>query len=254
MKKITHLILLLPTLLLAQSKATNPISVQNYNAGIVLNNDTQTATITMVGPSDRWLALQFGQFSGGMEADSDVVYFNGTTLVDATHNGIGIAPSADAQNNWTVTQNTVSSGVRTLTATRPFNSPDATDYDFNYNDATIGLALARGSGASFTLSNHGSTNRIVNTSVSFTTLGLEDVSLNATEIYPNPSKGNFTIKTKTGLQQINVYSQTGAFVRTIKFENQNNSNEIAIDGLQTGVYLMELVNANEKSWKKIIIE
>ena len=49
MKKTTLLLLALPLFGMAQSKATNPISVQNLNAGIVLNNDTQTVKLTMVG-------------------------------------------------------------------------------------------------------------------------------------------------------------------------------------------------------------
>ena len=39
----------------------------------------------------------------------------------------------------------------------------------------------------------------------FTTLGVEDFSLNATSIYPNPSNGSFSIETKTRLDKINVY-------------------------------------------------
>jgi LEA14-like dessication related protein len=44
----------------------------------------------------------------------------------------------------------------------------------------------------------------------------------------------------------------GAFVKTIMINNSDAA-EINIKGLSTGIYLLELVNANEKSWKKIII-
>ncbi|WP_295338320.1 T9SS type A sorting domain-containing protein [Flavobacterium sp.] len=252
MKKIT-LLLLLPFLGFSQSKVSNTVSVSNSNVTILLDNDTQTATLTLVGPSDRWLAAQFGSFSGGMEAGSDVVYYNGTVLVDATHGGIGVAPTADAQNNWTVATNTVASGVRTIVATRPFNSPDATDYDFNYNNTTIGIALAQGNSASFSLAYHGAANRISNTAVPFTTLGVEDFSLNATQIYPNPSNGDFSIQLKTSLTQVNIYSQTGAFVKTIKVE-ESDSATVSVNGLSTGVYLLELVNNTNKAWKKVIIK
>ncbi|MGL2965681.1 T9SS type A sorting domain-containing protein [Flavobacterium sp. XGLA_31] len=252
MKKIT-LLLLLPFLGMAQSKITNVVSVTGASATMLLNNDTQTATLTLSGPSDRWMACQFGIFSGGMEAGADVVYYNGTTLVDATHNGIGIAPSADAQNNWTVTSNTVASGVRTVVATRAFNSPDAADFDFDYFADTIGIAVAHGNSASFSLAYHGSNNRIVNTSVPFTTLGVEDRTLQSASISPNPSKGNFVIQTKTTLEQVSVYTLTGNFVKTIKADDTNAS-KINVEGLSTGVYLLELQNEAQKVWKKVIVE
>lgn len=252
MKKIT-LVLLLPLLGIAQSKITNTISVTGASANIMLNNDTQTATLTLVGPSDRWMACQFGTFSGGMEAGSDVVYYNGTTLVDATHNGIGSAPSPDAQNNWTVTSNTVASGVRTLVATRVFNSPDTSDFDFDYFADTIGIAVAHGNSASFSLAYHGSGNRIVDTSVPFNNLGVEDFTLQGATIYPNPSNGNFAVHSKTTLKQISIYTLTGGFIKTVKADAENAS-QIKVDGLSTGVYLLELQNDSQKVWKKVIVE
>lgn len=252
MKKIT-LLLLLPFLGFSQSKVSNTVSVSNSNVTILLNNTTQTATLTLIGPSDRWLAAQFGAFSGGMEADSDVVYYNGTILVDAKHNGIGIAPSADAQNNWTVSSNTVTSGVRTIVATRLFDSPDATDYKFDYNDTTIGIALAQGNSASFSLAYHGATNRIVNTAVPFTNLGVADFSLNAAQIYPNPTTGDFAVQSKTTLTQVNIYTQTGAFVKTITVDDADSA-AVTVKGLSTGVYLLELVNDTDKAWKKVIVK
>jgi hypothetical protein len=232
---------------------SNTVSVSNSNVTILLNNTTQTATLTLIGPSDRWLAAQFGSFSGGMEAGSDVVYYNGTNLIDATLGGIGVAPTADAQNNWVVSSNSVISGVRTLVATRSFNSPDATDYDFNYTNTTIGIALAQGNSASFNLAYHGAANRISNTAVPFTTLGVEDFSLNASQIYPNPTTGDFAVQSKTSLTQVNIYTQTGAFVKTITVDDAD-STSITVKGLSTGVYLLELVNDTDKAWKKVIVK
>lgn len=253
MKKITLLLFILPIMSWSQSKVSNTISVSNISATISLNNGTQIATITIVGPSDRWLACQFGQFSGGMEAGSDVVYYNGSTLIDATHNGIGSAPTPDGQNNWTVTQNTVASGTRTLVATRTFTSPDTTDYDFVYSDPTIGIAIAQGNTNSFSMAYHGGGNRIVNTSVPFT-LGVDDFSLQSAQLYPNPSNGEFVVKTKTALEKIIIYTHTGALVKTIKVNDGSDAVEVNVKGLQTGVYLVELVNGSERSWKKLIIE
>lgn len=252
MRKIT-LLMLLPFLSIAQSKITDPVTVSGATATILLNNNTQLATLTLVGPSDRWLACQFGSFQGGMESGSDVVYFNGTTLVDAKHNGIGQAPSADTQNDWTISSNTVSLGVRTIVATRPFNSTDTSDFDFDYFADTIGIAVARGNIASYSLAYHGASNRIVNTSVSFSTLGVENVSLEAATIYPNPSKGNFSVRSSSKIEHISIFTLTGNFVKTIKSDDEQLF-QMNVEGIATGVYLIEIVGVNQKTWKKVIVE
>lgn len=253
MKKITYLFLFFPLLMLAQSKATNPISVQNFDAGFVLDRDAQIATLTMTGPADRWLAVQFGQFSGGMQAGSDVVYFDGNTLVDATHNGIGSAPSQDAVNNWTVLQNVVDSGFRTIIATRPFESSDSEDYDFNYDEPTIGMALARGNTAgSFELAYHGFINRIVNTAVTFTPLGSTSFEQEMVELLPNPARDQVTFQSKEDVQEISFYNLAGALVKKIVPKKQ--SNTVEISDLAVGQYLVEIKIKEERYWKKLLVE
>jgi hypothetical protein len=211
-------------------------------------------TLTINGPSDRWFAVTFGSFGnpGAMNAGNDLVYYNGTTLIDATHNGQGNTPIPDTVNNWTVVSDDPGTGTRTIVATRPFVA-QATDYTFNFSDTTVSLAGARAATAILTtLQDHG-INRFNAGSVPLTTLGLEDFYLNGSAVYPNPSNGNFTVKTKTGLNKINVYSQSGVFVKTIEVNDNSDNVEINIEGLQSGVYLIELQNEKEKSWKKVII-
>lgn len=140
----------------AQSKTTGVVTLTgSYTAKLDLDSGTSTATLTLSGPSDRWFALQFGSFAngGGMQGGTDVVYYNGTTLIDATQSGIGLPPSTDT-NDWTVSSNTTSGTTRTLIATRSFEG-GANDYAFNYDDANIDFAWARGASASFTIANHG---------------------------------------------------------------------------------------------------
>ena len=60
------------------------------------------------------------------------------------------------------------------------------------------------------------------------------------------------IKTKTGLDKIDVYTQTGAFVKTIEVKSTTET-EVNVEGLSTGVYLIQLQNSTEKSWKKVLI-
>jgi len=141
----------------AQSKTTGSVSLQTgQTAKLDLNNDTATATLTLTGPSDRWFALQFGSFASGqgMSSGMDVVYFNGTTLIDGNMQGIGSAPAIDT-NNWTVTSNTTSGTTRTVVATRAFVG-GTNDYTFVYADANIDFAYARSSGAGYAMNGHGS--------------------------------------------------------------------------------------------------
>lgn len=147
--------------LYAQSKTTGVVTLSsNMTAEMLLNDDDDTVTLTFTGPSDRWYALQFGNFNtgAGMQGGQDVVYYNGTTLIDAVQVNVGATPSTDT-NNWTVSTNTVSGGIRTIVATRAFNTGDTNDYTFNYSDTNVDFAWARNNGASFALSSHGGTNR-----------------------------------------------------------------------------------------------
>lgn len=157
-------ILLLTALLLgtvamrAQSKATATVNLlTGMTAKLELNNTTTTATLTLTGPSDRWFGLQIGSFgnSGGMQEGSDVVYFNGTTLVDAYQNGVGAIPSADT-NNWTMSSNTVAGSTRTVVATRAFNTGSTDDYTIVYADPNIDFAYARALTATYAMLSHGS--------------------------------------------------------------------------------------------------
>nr|WP_294925740.1 T9SS type A sorting domain-containing protein [uncultured Flavobacterium sp.] len=259
MKKITLLgLLIISVSIFAQQKSTGNVALSNNTtANLTLNNTTSKATLTLTGPSDRWFALQFGSFAegDGMSPGEDLVYANATTIVDASHNGVGSAPSTDAAQSWTVTSNTVTSGIRTITAERSLSTGDTNDYTFNYNNTTIDFAWARRSNAGYTLNNHGGGNRGYNVGVSLsTTLGVDDFSLKTSSIYPNPSNGNFTIETKTGLDQINVYSLMGTLVKTIEVKDKSTTVEVSLKNLQTGIYLVELKNENDKSWKKIIVE
>ena len=257
-KKITLLFIFVASLLNAQQKSTGNVTLgTDMIANLSLNNGTSLATLTLSGPNDRWFALQFGSFSGGMEAGADVVYWNGSTLVDAVHVGIGTPPSTDGTNDWTLVSNinnSPSAGRRTLVYTRPFNTGDANDYTFVFSNPTIDLALAKHQSASFALAYHGGANRVVVLDNVFPVLSLDDFSLQASTLYPNPSTGNFTISTKTYLTSVDVYTINGAFVKTFKVDDTSENVELTISGLPTGVYLLELKNEKDKTWKKVVIE
>ncbi|WP_396190951.1 T9SS type A sorting domain-containing protein [Flavobacterium sp.] len=251
--KITLLLTLLSLGAFAQSKSTGTLTfVTGLSANITLNSANSTATLVLTGPSDRWFACKFGSFTTGMQSGPDVVYWNGTGFFDATQNGSG--PSNDVNQNWTVTSNVLNGSSRTITATRAFSTGDSNDFTFVYANTTIDIAAAHGDSNSFTLAYHGfaNKNKFIDTPIN-TALALNKFSLNNAQVYPNPSNGDFNIKSETIITKVNVYTQTGAFVKTVEVENNADNAAININGLSTGVYLIELVNDTEKSWKKIIV-
>lgn len=252
MKKITILLFALACVKgFSQSKSTGVINLtSNMTANFTLNNTTSKVTLVLTGPSDRWFAIGMGVANGFSMSDGDVLVYS-TSLTDRNYVGFS-APATDASQDWTTVSNNVVSGVRTLTLERALTNGDTNDLQLPYNTSSIDLAWARSATATTTLASHGTGNRGFATGF-FTVLDTEDFSLNATSIFPNPSSGEFSIKTKTNLSKVNVYSQTGALVKTIEVTDESNEVELKVSGLQSGVYFLELQNDSEKSWKKIIV-
>lgn len=238
---------------LSQSKSTGTINLTtNMTANFTLNNTTSKATLVLTGPSDRWFALGLGVSSGFSMNSGDVIVFS-TSLTDRNYGGF-LAPATDSSQDWTTVSNNVVSGVRTLTLERSLTNSDTNDFQLPYATTnSISLAWARSSSASTSLANHGSSNRGF-ASGTFTTLGIDDFSLNASSVFPNPTSGDFFVKTKTLLNKVNIYTQTGALVKTIEVTDNSNEVEVKISGLQSGIYFLELQNDSEKSWKKVIVE
>jgi hypothetical protein len=259
MKKITTLLLLMSASVFAQQKSTGDIAVSGIANGIscnfTLDNTTSKVTLVVKGPSDRWFGIGVGVSAGfGMGAGDALVYSDVTTPKLTDRNFVGFSqPPLDALQDWTIVGNTTFGLIRTLTLTRNLTNSDSNDFQLPYATTnSISFACVRPGSATTTVAPHGGTANVGYATANFTTLGVEDFTLNATQIYPNPSNGAFTVKTKTGLDKINVYSQVGAFVKTI-IVNQLDATEVSLKDLATGVYLIELQNATDKSWKKIIV-
>lgn len=236
----------------SQTKSTGVISLTSgMTAKLDLNSTNTTATLTLTGPSDRWFALQFGNFANGdgMQPGEDVVYFNGTTLIDAVHNGVGSTPSPDT-NNWTVTSNTIASGTRTIVANRAFNTSDSNDYTFVFANNSIDFAFAKMSSASFNLAYHGSGNRGYQIDVPFSTLGVNDFERSKIVFYPNPVKDVFNIQSAGEIKSVTIYDATGK-----KVANFNNQKEMLdISNLKSGIYFIEILNSENKILTEKIVK
>lgn len=253
MKKITMLLFALAFFKgYSQSKTTGVINLtSNMTANFTLNNSTSKVTLVLTGPTDRWFALGLGVSSGFSMSDGDVIIYT-TSLSDRNYIGFS-APAIDATQDWITVTDIVNSGERTLTLERNLTNSDADDLQLPYASTnSINLAWARAGSATTSLGYHGSSNKGFITS-SFTTLGTEDFSLKSSFIVPNPSSGNFIVKTKTNLSKVNVYNQTGALVKTIETNDSSNEFEVNLKGIQSGIYFLELQNESEKTWKKIIV-
>ena len=254
MKKISILLFLISSQFFAQQKVSGVVNVQpNMTANFTLNNATSKVTLVLTGPADRWFGLGIGVVSGFGMGAGDVLIYDGA-FSDRRFVGT-LSPSTDSSQDWTLVSNTTSGTVRTLTLNRNLTNTDSAGADFQMPYATtnsFSIVGVRSSSQGFGVGGHGSSNSAGYATVNFTVLGKEDFSLNATSVYPNPSNGNFTVKTKTGLDKINIYSQVGTFVKTIEV-NKLNATEVKLQDLSTGIYLIELQNATDKSWKKIIV-
>ncbi|WP_291130937.1 T9SS type A sorting domain-containing protein [Flavobacterium sp. UBA7682] len=239
----------------AQTKSTDTVNLlTGMTAKLDLNNTDLTATLTLTGPTDRWFALQIGSFANGqgMESGQDVVYYNGSTLIDAVHNGIGIAPTQDA-NDWTMLSNTVNGGTRTIIATRAFNTGNPNDYDFVYANPDIDFAFSRMSTASYTLAYHGANNKGYLLNVPFAFLGTDEIEQpkETTIISPNPVDNSFTITSNVGIRMVKIYDMYGKLVTT----HYNPIGQVAVSDLSKGIYFIEITSIeNLVSIKKVIKE
>ncbi|TSJ45484.1 hypothetical protein FO442_06935 [Fluviicola chungangensis] len=124
---------------------------------------TTDITVTVQGPSDRFIAFGFGT---GMATGNDAIIWStlGTgaaplQLRDHRMIGQGVEPSVDAQQDWTVVSNNVSGGSRTIVATRALNTGDPNDVTFNFAATSQNLFWSHGPSATNQLQYHGASNR-----------------------------------------------------------------------------------------------
>ncbi len=225
------------------------------NTTVRIDTSPTTVTITLKGESTRWLALGFGTNVIAMGNCTDMFIWNDTPDRDYTPTYVGndghYMPTPDVDQSWTIVSDTVTAGYRTVVATRALVS--AGDYTFLNNSSNLQILFAQGDTP--TLAYHGTNNAHgTNALTRSYWLALEDFSITAPRIFPNPSKGSLTVQTKTGLDTIVIYNQTGAVVQTIAVNSKKEGNEVAVNGLATGVYIFELQNGTKKTYKNVVVE
>ena len=119
--------LLFSGVVMAQTYSTGPMAFSTdpgleYGAQIDVNSASNIVTLTLVGPSDRYLGVGFGVPT--MINLGDCVIYTGVAgtglnvLSDRRFNNNTSTPSVDTAQDWNVISNSISGTVRTLVATR----------------------------------------------------------------------------------------------------------------------------------------
>ena len=224
-------------------------SATNLNFSVKIDVTSSIVTMTLIGPSSGYLAMGFNNTS--MASSGDVVIFDGTNLSDRTFNGFAATPLVDAIQNWTVTSNTVASGVRTVVGTRARDTGDSNDYVFSASASSLNLVYAR-KVADFNINYHGGDS--CGTVTSNFILGNDEFNVEAFKIYPNPSRGLTNIELPTNIETgvLKIYDNLGRVVKTQTIsttENQVNTSE-----LNTGSYLAVIRTEYGNATKTLVIE
>jgi hypothetical protein len=252
MKKITLILsLLISAYGFTQNTSTGVVTL-NANAGFTVqfdvNGTTNKVTMTMVGPSNVWLAVALNTTGGNSmgAGGEDVILYDSTGLKDRNLTGAQNAPNVDASQDWTQSSNTVTSGVRTIVATRDLDTNDSNDYVFpTTNNSALPLLWAYGSGTN--LAYHASRGATAST------LSTETIALTPEfNIYPNPVTNELSVEFPSAVTQatISVYSVLGTLVYSSTMDQWNS--KINTSEWNTGVYLMNINAANFSQTKRII--
>ena len=189
---------------------------------------TDSITVTFAGPSSTWIAVGFGTEMSGSDA---LIYTSSGGSLDWWDYFMGNYNSVvkDAQQDWKIKSNTVLNDTRTLVASRKLSTGDASDAIINYNSTKFNLIWARGSGTSFVLANHGSSNKASgisltwldpdNTPPSLTILSPVDNAINVSTSSMISATFNENVVIGTG--KISLFAANGEIAESFTLPSSN---------------------------------
>lgn len=254
MKKITLLVAIFAMCTMSAQISTGLIEFSSTNGGFSgqIDIDEAGVTVTLIGSSDRWLGIGFD--TQNMTPGDDIFSFDSTGLNDRQFLGIGVAPSLDPGQDWTLVTNDVDAGTRTIVATRGLSGTDANDFTFDPTASSLLIAWARGNNT-LNFSNHGGANRGDGNGVPIGfTLGIFDQELaQKVRMYPNPSISETTIDFGDFNFQnsdVKIYSALGQLVAQVPLNQQTST--INTSSLTSGIYLVTITAGDSSVTKRLI--
>ncbi|MEC3877723.1 DOMON domain-containing protein [Chryseobacterium salviniae] len=234
MKKILlTLSMALASSLGAQFFSTGTVNLPTASMTVKIVTNPTTVTLTLTGDSNSMLAIGFG--NNGMASGTDGFIYNSSANRDYGFNGIGVTPSADGSQDWTVTSNTVSGSTRTIIATRSLTGGSG-DFVISNDNTSIDIFYARRAG-NLAIGNHGAL-RDYATLTRTSVLATDEVTAENKNIilYPNPAKETVSIKNGEKIRSVNIFEATGRKIKTMKLDGK----EINISDLKSGNYYFEM--------------
>ncbi len=249
MKKI-----LLFTLFLLSMSATaqnHTTGVINLTTGYTVKFDTNATTVTMtlVGPSDKWLGLGFGMTGMSQIGDGVIASETSATLTDRNFTGSQNTPNSDSAQSWTTTSNTVAGTVRTIVATRALSTGDTAGVDYTFTNSTASINLIWALGSSLTLSQHASRGSGISGTFALST---DSFAMAGFKLYPNPADDIFAIELPNEFETVEVklFDVVGKLVLTKQISQLDN--KIDINSLLAGNYIVK-VTSDEKTFSTNLI-
>lgn len=233
MKKILlTLSMALASSLGAQFFSTGTVNLPTASMTVKIVTNPTTVTLTLTGDSSSMLGIGFG--NSGMASGADGFIYNSTANRDYSFNGIGVTPTADPSQDWTVTSNTVSGSTRTIIATRSLSGGSG-DFAISNDNASIDIFYARRAGNS-ALGYHNSL-RDYATLTRTSVLATDEVAAESKNIilYPNPAKETVSFKNADKIKSVDIFESTGRKIRSIKMDK-----EINVSDLKSGNYYLEI--------------
>lgn len=245
-RKLLVIIILISNITFAQTFSTGT-QVLKDDLSVNIETDATTTTLILTGPSNAWFAVGFDNNATNMFSSTDVFRTDGTTITDAKTVGNQLPP-ADASQDWNLVSNTVSGGIRTITATRANNTGDSNDFIFSNNVGSIDIIWAFGT--STTYGYHGGSNRGATTLG--VTLGKEEFETLIFEAFPNPVSNNIQIKLPFDVNsaKIKVYDFSGRIIKSGKVSQLDK--EIDFSEIGAGFYTLILESEDKLGMKKIL--
>jgi hypothetical protein len=133
------------------------IAFSHAQVNVTVRLEEDEATITVVGPPDRWFGVAFGSSTMCMHLVSDECPDGGPYAIvvsgedySVTERKLGFhGPGSILENSIKVISNSISSGNRTVVLSRPLEGASSNHYSFDLEKTSVPIITARGCSSEF---------------------------------------------------------------------------------------------------------